>query len=94
MVKRYSIILIDRSVNAGIVGFSPRETLRERVSTQPTGGNPTTPNTSIWHNGGEENNISIGTSQSLANLDSSQVSTGQVSLVKNGVQMNSTINEG
>ncbi len=50
----------------------------------------TTPNTAIWHNGVEENNISIGTSQSLANLGSSQVSTGQVSLVKNGVQMNST----
>jgi hypothetical protein len=35
-VKRCPIILIDRSVNAGIVGF--------RGSTQPTGGNPTQPN--------------------------------------------------
>ena len=33
MVKRYPIILIDRSVNTGIVGF--------RGSTQPTGSNLT-----------------------------------------------------
>jgi hypothetical protein len=33
MVKRFPMILIDRSINAGIVGF--------RGSTQPTGGNPT-----------------------------------------------------
>jgi hypothetical protein len=189
MMKRYPIFLIDRSVNAGIVGLFLSERLRQHSSTQPTGGNPTkviavtspntlpptgtnttyarwyeggmqirsvaqleemlnndpinqareihynffsnlptdiqanlknqvfipgsnpsdqftlnaslltgsgtllgttTPNTAIWHDGIEENNISIGTSQSLANLGSSQVSTSQVSLIKNGVQMNST----
>jgi hypothetical protein len=75
-VKRYPIILIDRSVNAEVVGF--------RGSTQPTGGNPTndiSSDTAIWHNSVTANGFfEINGSNYIGKISSGQIGIEEVTI--------------